>query len=153
MPVMIREAHEGDVAVLLAMLADFQPHEGIPYRAGRVERGLRELLATPALGFVLVAEAGEGGGGLAGYAVTSAGYDLEFGGRDAFITDLYIRADARRTGLGRALLAACEARGRVLGWNAVHLQVRPDNVSARQLYEAEGFAVVPRLLMTKVLVP
>ena len=38
---------------------------------------------------------------------------------------------------------------RAAGAGALHLLVRPENRSARRLYERAGFLRVPRLMMTK----
>ncbi|HJU84228.1 MAG TPA: GNAT family N-acetyltransferase, partial [Holophagaceae bacterium] len=46
---------------------------------------------------------------------------------------------ARRRGLGRRLLEACEAELRALGIAELHLEVRVTNTAARALYEACGW--------------
>jgi ribosomal protein S18 acetylase RimI-like enzyme len=89
-------------------------------------------------------------GAVAGYAIVTWGYDLEFAGRDSFLTELYVVPAQRRRGFGRHGLAAAEALARANGAHAMHLQVRDDNARARALYEASGFVAPPRRLMTKV---
>ena len=60
------------------------------------------------------------------------------------ITNIAVRPDARRRGLGRTLLARTieDARDRAL--RLVVLEVRPSNTEARALYESFGFRVVGR---------
>jgi ribosomal protein S18 acetylase RimI-like enzyme len=96
----------------------------------------------------MVAEQG-GTTRLVGYVVASFNYDLEFAGPDAFVTELFVRPEVRTRGVGRRLLAAVTTRMRAAGAGALHLLVRPDNLAARLLYEAAGFAEVPRLMMTR----
>ncbi|HET6582834.1 MAG TPA: GNAT family N-acetyltransferase [Nannocystaceae bacterium] len=77
------------------------------------------------------------------------GYDLEFGGRDAFLTELYVRPAVRRD--GAALLEWIESAARAAGAGAIHSRVRPDNVAARALYARRGYASPPRELLSKPL--
>lgn len=100
------------------------------------------------LGIVLLARERVGSES-AGYALATFGYDLEYAGRDAFITELFVVSGYRCRGLGRALLEASMAILQQHGVNAGHLMVRPDNDHARALYERLGFETAPRLMMTK----
>ncbi len=60
------------------------------------------------------------------------------------ITNIAVRPDARRRGIGRTLLGRTldDARSRAL--RLVVLEVRPSNTEARALYESFGFRVVGR---------
>ena len=86
------------------------------------------------------------------YVVVTYGYDLEWAGRDAFVTELFVAAPARRRGVAARLLREAEANARRNGTRALHLVVRPVNEAAMALYRHAGFDVIPRVLMTKVLV-
>jgi ribosomal protein S18 acetylase RimI-like enzyme len=76
------------------------------------------------------------------------GFDLEFGGRDAYLDELWIDAHARGCGAGGAALDALAAPLRALGVRALHLQVRPENPAMR-LYARSGFVASPRTVMTR----
>jgi ribosomal protein S18 acetylase RimI-like enzyme len=145
-PTSIRSAGTGDVPALLEMMEDFNAVEAIPWDSGAVEASLRHLLAESSLGLVLVAE---GSRGALGYAVATFNYDLEFAGRDAFVTELYVRPVARRVGVARGLLADVERRAAQQDARALHLLVLPDNAPALTLYEAAGFERSPRVMMTR----
>jgi GNAT superfamily N-acetyltransferase len=58
---------------------------------------------------------------------------------DCWLEDLFIREEARRTGLGRALVDAAFARARERGCKRIELDVSEENSAARALYEACGF--------------
>ena len=55
------------------------------------------------------------------------------------VTAVEVHPDARRRGLGRALLAALARWGAEVGATDAHLQVTWDNTAARALYASAGF--------------
>lgn len=58
------------------------------------------------------------------------------------ITNIAVRPDLRRQGLGRAVVEALLERSRALGVTDVYLEVRVSNEAAISLYRSLGFAVV-----------
>lgn len=74
-----------------------------------------------------------------GVAVCFVGYST-FAARPLLnIHDLAVKSAARGRGVGRALLAAIEAKARALGCCKVTLEVRADNHVAKNLYRNIGF--------------
>ena len=155
----MRTATQDDVAEILPRTQALNAEEGIVIDDARLEAAVRRLLAEPSLGAVWLAEhsspeAGplgsmtRGDGPVIGHAVVTYGYDLEFGGRDAFLTELWVDEPQRRRGAATALLAAIADALRAQDIAALHLQVRTDN-PAQRLYERLGFARSPRVIMTK----
>lgn len=139
----LRPATVDDLALVLPRTRALNAHEGITTSGELIAAALRGLLDNPALGGVwLVGEP------IVGYAIVTYGYDLEFAGREAWLTELWIDEPARGQGAGAAALAALEDELPRLGVRALHLQVRPENPAVR-LYERAGFAASPRLVMTK----
>ena len=63
---------------------------------------------------------------------------------EVHITNVAVRPDRRRQGVGRRLLSAILSDGRERRIRLVCLEVRPTNVEARGLYESFGFRVVGR---------
>jgi GNAT superfamily N-acetyltransferase len=63
---------------------------------------------------------------------------------DCWLEDLYVREDARRSGLGRALVEAALERARERGCTRIELDVNEDNAPALALYEACGFLAEPK---------
>jgi GNAT superfamily N-acetyltransferase len=130
---------------VLAMTRALNAHEGIAVDDAALASALARLLADASLGAVwnVMAE-----GVAIGYAIVTFGYDLEFAGRDAWLTEMWIEPAHRGRGAGAtALELVCDA-ARTLGVRALHLQVRPEN-PARRVYERGGFTAVPRLSMTR----
>ena len=129
-------------------MAAFNADEGITWKPDTMIPALRQLLNEPATGLVLLAR-DPLSGSAAGYGIVTFGFDIEYSGRDAFITELFVESTYRGRGVGRQLLDALLSTLRARGINAVHLMVRPENAPARALYESLEFRVVPRQLMTK----
>jgi GNAT superfamily N-acetyltransferase len=63
---------------------------------------------------------------------------------DCWLEDLFVREEARRSGLGRALVEAALERARERGCMRIELDVNEDNGAARALYEACGFLTEPK---------
>jgi ribosomal protein S18 acetylase RimI-like enzyme len=133
------------------LMEAFYAEEGIEWVPETMIPALRALLAAPDLGIVCVARDLHSGA-IVGYGIAAFGYDIEFSGRDAAVTDLFVGAAHRGCGVGRALLDALVHSVNSRQARALHLMVRPDNAPARALYERSGFQPVPRVLMTKPLV-
>ena len=61
------------------------------------------------------------------------------GGHQARLLSLAVHPDAQGQGLGRALVTASLAHLESAGAKTVRLEVRPDNIPARHIYESLGF--------------
>ncbi len=142
---MIRPATLADLPLLVAFSGALNALESIQITDAELDSGLRELLGDPRLGIVYVME---DMGAAVGYALCAFAFDLEFRGREAWLTELFVVDDARGRGHGSAALHAIEVDLRERGIKALHLQVRPDN-PAVALYERLGYSRVPRLVMTR----
>ena len=149
MTVHIRLATAEDADVLVGLMHDFYHDDGDPFDAEASRTAFTALLDEPTWGLVWLAE---DGGNHIGYVALTFGYSMEFGGRDAFVDDLYVAPSHRGQGVGQALLGACEYACRELGIRAVHLAVRPANPAAA-LYRRVGFREREHRLMTKPLNP
>jgi ribosomal protein S18 acetylase RimI-like enzyme len=142
--VTLRLARVGDLAELLPRTLALNAHEDITVDPPLLEAALARLLGDRTLGGVWLIERG---GAAIGYAMVTYGYDLEFGGRDAYLTELWIDPPARGDGAGAAALGLLAPALREHGVGALHLQVRPDNPAIR-LYQRCGFVASPRVTMT-----
>lgn len=140
---MLRLATQDDHAALLELMEGFNRSEHIVMRREVTGPALARLLADPTLGLVIVAS------DHSAYAVLTWGFDLEFGGRDSFLTEVYVIPDRRRTGLGRRLIDEVLRVAKDNGAGAVHLGVYADNEPAVALYRGAGFARIPRDFYTR----
>lgn len=141
-------AGEQDVGLLLTLMEPFNAFEHTPWDPIAKERALRTLLADTSLGVVGILV---GPDGPVGHFVVTWGYDLEWDGRDAFLTELFLLPQVRGKGLGSQAMAHVEAVAREHGARALHLMVRDENVVARRLYARAGYVTPPRTFLTKQL--
>lgn len=134
---------------LLDMMQEFNDLEDIPWSRQEAAPAVERLLTAPELGLIAhIIERDE----VCGYLVLTWGFDLEWSGRDAFLTELYLLPHTRGRGLGRKALPLIEQLAREHGAHALHLMVRPENLAAVQLYRGAGYSSPPRTFLTKDLV-
>ncbi len=141
----VRPAAPGDVPLLIRLMAEFYAEAGYTAEPGRAATAFADLLGDPAHGRVWVIEAD---GEPAGYIVLTLGYSMEYGGRDGFLDDLFIRAPFRGRGLGTAAVDALRTAAVSLGVRALHVEVAHGNGPAQVVYRRAGFAETGRQLLT-----
>ena len=78
----------------------------------------------------------------AGVAQLRFRYSLWRAAEDCYLEDLFVRQEARRSGLGRALVEGALARARERGCARVELDANEDNPPALALYQRLGFSAV-----------
>ncbi|WP_344898620.1 ribosomal protein S18-alanine N-acetyltransferase [Actinomadura meridiana] len=118
-----------DIAVVHVLELDLFPED-----AWSEEMLRGELAAQPGTRHYVVAQAS--GGEIVGYAGLAAA------GGQADVQTIGVRADRRKSGIGAALLRELLDEASRRGSDAVFLEVRADNDSARRLYERFGFDAV-----------
>ncbi len=145
----IREYRDSDESALIDLLRELQsaelPHNShlkAPDEIGSwyVER-LRENCATMD-GVILMAV---GSGGITGcavlyQAVQVKGEEEERSHQYALVSELVVTCRARGQGIGKALLAACEQRARLVARDELCISVLAANTGAYRLYHQMGFA-------------
>ncbi len=143
-------AGPADAGELLEWVRAYYACDGIAFHAAAVAPALEELLHDATLGrafFVSRGDesAGNSDGAIAGYTIFTFGFDAEFGGRLATVTDLFFRPEHRRRGAGVATLEFIVAVCREAGVRALELQVEEHNLPAQALYGKFGFRRLSRL--------
>ena len=122
MSIMIRPMEERDIAALAAIDAVCESH---PF----TEAQFLEELEAPHARVLVAVEADEPLGFI----------DFHIAADDLHINEFGVRPDARRRGIGRALMDAALAAGREAGCVLASLEARVSNEPACALYEKAGF--------------
>jgi ribosomal protein S18 acetylase RimI-like enzyme len=133
-------AGEDDVDGVAALMAEFRDHMGRDEPAFDQLRATADsLLRDPSTEFLLAAPDGVDEPA----AVCQLRFRLAIwtGADDCWLEDLFVRDDARRSGLGRALVRAALERAEARGCRRVELDVDEDNESAIALYRAMGLSL------------
>ena len=140
MAVTVREATTGDAATVVSLVHQFEKEEGKSAARLTVADVLAHGFGERARFRVLLAE---DAGRTLGYALFYPSYDAEYAAEGLYLQDLFVVPDARRRGVGRALMAAvaraCQAAGGCyLFWNA-----QKANHAGRAFYRRLGASEEP----------
>jgi ribosomal protein S18 acetylase RimI-like enzyme len=143
---MIERALGADLDDLVVLMRDYYAFDGLKFDAERARTAMNGLLSGQEHGAVWVVRDGSR---IVGYLALCLGYSLEFGGRDAFIDEIYVSEAFRNQGWGRKLMEAALEAAREAGVLAIHLGVERTNPNALQLYRKMGFEPRRATLMSR----
>ena len=144
--IQIRRAHTSDASELLKLIRAYYRFDRIRFRPNTVEAALRKLLRSRSLGRIWIIHDGPKA---VGYVMLTFNYDLEFGGLEAIVTDLFVRSEYRNLGLGRDALAVVYAECRAMRIRTVELQVEEHNKNAQKCYLKLGFKKLSGIVMSR----
>lgn len=145
MPIFLK-ATEEDIPVILEMMENFNALFGYAFDRKLARQLLSEFIGNESLGRLWVVQLGSL---KVGYIALSFGFSFEYGGRDAFIDELFIKEGYRGNGIGRQTMAFIESQARQLGINAIHLEVEGGNMAGKHLYGELGYKENNRSLLTR----
>jgi GNAT superfamily N-acetyltransferase len=142
----LKAATVSDAAKLEKWVRAYYKFDGIAFESETVRPALLVLLKNKSLGKAWFIQHR---GKPVGYVVVTFGFDHEFGGRMATVTDLYLEPRHRRKGLGRKTLEHVAVFCRRAGVRGLELQAERDNTEARAFYKRCGFVATDRIPMNK----
>jgi GNAT superfamily N-acetyltransferase len=129
---------------LLKFVCAYYRFDKIPFDRRSLSKGLDTLLRNLSQGQVWLMESHKKA---VGYAVLTYNFDLEYGGVEGMLTDLYVEKRCRNKGIGSLALFEIEDFCRERGIRAIELQVLRHNRAAETFYRNAGFHVSPRKVM------
>ena len=136
-----------DIDLMLELMHGLQQDDpwSVPFREEEVRKSLCELLVTPSAGRAFLIRDDQLS---IGYLVLSFDFSLEYGGKNAWIDELFIRPEFRGKGIGSQALDFAAQTARELGAKVLHLEVNRGN-PAIDLYRRNGFKDHDRFLLSK----
>ena len=141
-------AIRSDIPTLLQFMREYYEFDHLAFDEDVARTALESMVSDDSLGRIWVIHHVDEA---VGYLVLTLGYSLEYGGRDAFIDEVYIRSSYRGRGIGTAALTFAEEQCRALGVRALHLEVERANINAYGLYRKIGFVDHDRYMLTKLI--
>jgi ribosomal protein S18 acetylase RimI-like enzyme len=145
-PITIRLARVSDLPELLHLIRAYYKFDGIRFQKSVIDAALSRLLRNRSLGRIWIMRDGVKP---AGYVMLTFNYDLEFGGLEGIVTELFIESEYRTRGLGRCALEMVYGYCRSAGIRTVELQVEERNKSAQAFYRKLGFRRLSRIVMSR----
>jgi GNAT superfamily N-acetyltransferase len=137
MPIVWRaEPHDSDTVGQL--LVEFRDHLGVGWPSENAFlAGVERLIEDPGTAYLLGSV--DADSPPAGVAQVRFRFGVWWAAEDCLLEDLFVREDARGSGLGRALAEAVIDLARTRGCRRVELDANEDNAAALALYDSLGF--------------
>ena len=131
---MIRLATVDDAADVARLIAAFRDWQGRDEPSdASIDASVQRLLVDPNTEYLL------GGNPATGVLQLRFRHSVWTGSDDAHLEDLFVDADVRGSGLGRALVDAALERARERGCARIELDANEANEPALRLYRSVGF--------------
>jgi len=145
---MIREATEADVPLILQFIKDLAEYERLSDRVVTTEEMLRRtLFGSPRFAEVIIAEED---GEPAGFALFFHNYSTFLGQPGIYLEDLFVRQVMRGRGIGKALLARLARIARERGCGRVEWAVLDWNEPSIAFYRSIGAVSLDDWLMMRL---
>src|SRR5271166_2861978 len=131
-------------AKLLKLICAYYRFDKISFDRRSLHKGLDTLLRNVSQGQIWLMENHKKA---VGYALLTYNFDLQYGGIEGMLTDLYVDKHYRNKGIGSLALFEIEDFCRERGIRAIELQVLHHNRSAETFYRKAGLRILPRKVM------
>jgi len=144
MLVSFRSCGPKDHAVLLRLVIAYNKFEKNRVHRKSISQGLDVLLRNPSQGKMWLMEVHKKP---VGYALLTYNFELEYGGAEGVLRDLFVDKRYRNQGIGSLALYEIEDYCRERGMRGFQLQVPKRNKAAEIFYRKAGFRELPRRVM------
>jgi len=144
MLVSFRSCGPKDHKALLKLVIAYNRFEKNSMNRKSLSQGLDVVLRNPSQGKMWLMEIHKKP---VGYALLTYNFELEYGGAEGMLRDLFVEKRYRNQGIGSLALYEIEDFCRERGMRAFQLQVPRRNKSAEIFYRKAGFRELPRRVM------
>jgi GNAT superfamily N-acetyltransferase len=133
----MRRALPGDIAALIALMAEFYAESDYGFNHPLAEKAFAALLSDERLGYVWLIDEGAK---VVGYVVLTLRFGMEYGGLMACLDDLFVVPQSRNKGRATAALIQVRDFCKNIGIRAITVEVSHSNGSAQTVYRRLGLA-------------
>ena len=133
-----------DISTITQMMQDFYAIDNYPMDVEETKTLFQEFITNENLGksWLIFSE-----NEIVGYIILTFIFSFEYGGKIAFIDELFIKETARGKGFGKEAIQFIQGEVPKLSLKLIYLEVEPHNENAQKLYLAHDFELHNRKLM------
>lgn len=133
-----------DITAITLMMQDFYTIDNYPMDVEVTKTLFQEFISNEKLGksWLIYSE-----NEIVGYMILTFVFSFEYGGKIAFVDELFIKETARGKGIGKEAIRFIQAEVPKLSLKLLYLEVEPHNENAQKLYLAHDFELHNRKLM------
>ena len=133
-----------DIEIITQMMRDFYVIDNYPMDVEVAKTLFQEFISNEHLGksWLIYSE-----NEVVGYIILTFIFSFEYGGKIAFVDELFIKETARGKGFGKEAIQFIQQEVPKLSLKLLYLEVEPHNENAQKLYLAHDFELHNRKLM------
>ena len=133
-----------DISTITQMMQDFYAIDNYPMDVEVAKNLFHEFISNENLGksWLIYSE-----NEIVGYIILTFIFSFEYGGKIAFVDELFIKETARGKGIGKEAIQFIQREVPKLSLKLLYLEVEPHNENAQKLYLAHDFELHNRKLM------
>ena len=133
-----------DISTITQMMQDFYAIDNYPIDVEVAKNLFQEFISNEHLGksWLIYTE-----NEIVGYIILTFIFSFEYGGKIAFVDELFIKETARGKGIGKEAIQFIQREVPKLSLKLLYLEVEPHNENAQKLYLAHDFELHNRKLM------
>ena len=133
-----------NIEIITQMMQDFYAIDNYPIDVEKSKKLFQEFITNENLGksWLIFSE-----NEIVGYIILTFIFSFEYGGKIAFIDELFIKETARGKGIGKEAIQFIQREVPKLSLKLLYLEVETHNENAQKLYLAHDFKLHNRKLM------
>ena len=133
-----------DIEIITLMMQEFYAIDNYPMDIEVAKTLFQEFITNEHLGksWLIYSE-----NEIVGYIILTFIFSFEYGGKIAFVDELFIKETARGKGIGKEAIQFIQREVPKLSLKLLYLEVEPHNENAQKLYLAHDFVIHNRKLM------
>lgn len=133
-----------DISIITQMMQNFYAIDNYPMDVEVAKTLFQEFISNEHLGksWLIYSE-----NKIVGYIILTFIFSFEYGGKIAFVDELFIKETARGKGFGKEAIQFIQGEVSKLSLKLLYLEVEPHNENAQKLYLAHDFELHNRKLM------